>query len=169
MSFVHSRRKPDAESGQVRFSVFLSLPLTITSSDYFSVPSLSTHSPLLLETYGTQHITKHGSSWTCSMPFNIYPSILQEYRPMKTPPNAIGTSEPWNMIANITHMTGQQMYCRMLSHIRSGYMRVIRCRMSHVNVQTGRSPFIHCWLFACLLVCLLPSFYFLILLFSGFF
>jgi hypothetical protein len=37
------------------------------------------------------------------MPFNTYPSVLQEYHPMKTPSNATGTSQPWNMIANIAH------------------------------------------------------------------
>jgi hypothetical protein len=108
---VRSRWKPDADAERERSdspftklaSLLSVLPLIITSTDYLSAPSLYIHSLIVLESSGTQHITKHGSSWTCSMPFNIYPSVLQEYHPMKTPSNAAGTSEPWNMIANIAH------------------------------------------------------------------
>jgi hypothetical protein len=84
------------------------------------------------------------------MPFNSYPSALQEYHPMKTPSNSTEPSEPWNMIAKIAHDETANAL-RMLSHFGSGYMRVIRCRMPHVNVQTGRLPFTAGWLAVCLL------------------
>ena len=113
----------------------------ITSSNYLSAPLLSIINLMYWKhMVGTQHITKHGSSWTCSMPFNIYPSALQEYHPMKTPSNPTESSEPWNMIAKIAHDETANAL-RMLSHFGSGYVRVISCRMSHVNVQTGRLPF----------------------------
>jgi hypothetical protein len=99
----------------------------------------------------------------------ITPQLFQEYHPMKTPSNATGTSEPWNVIANIAH-DGTINALWMLSHVGSGYMRVVRCCMLHVKVQAGRLPFTAGWLAGCLLacllallVCLLPSFCFLIL------
>lgn len=52
------------------------VPINTTSSGYLLAPRHSIHSCRIRETHGTQHITKHGSSWTCSMPFNIYPSLL---------------------------------------------------------------------------------------------
>jgi hypothetical protein len=82
------------------------------------------------------------------------PQLFQEYHPMKSPSNATGTSEPWNVIANIAH-DGTINALWMLSHVGSGYMRVIRCCMSHVKVQAGRLPFTAGWLAVCLLACLL--------------
>jgi hypothetical protein len=62
-------------------------------------------------------------------------------------------------------MTGQQTYCLMLSYVESGYMRVIYSMFP--CDYANRLVAIHCLLFACLLVYLLPSFHFLLLSLSA--
>jgi hypothetical protein len=160
--------KGKERKGKVRFSVkqALSLVSSSTSKDPLTTNSQRPHFPSIDLVHWNHTLHSISPSMAACGPAacrsTITPQLFQEYHPMKTPSNATGTSEPWNVIANIAH-DGTINALWMLSHVGSGYMRVIRCCMSHVKVQTGRSPFTDGWLFACLLVCLLPSFCFLIL------
>jgi hypothetical protein len=144
--------------GKVRFSVkqALSFVSSSTSKDPLTTPSALTFHPLTSCTGTIPMLHDISPSTAARGPAacrsTITPQLFQEYHPMKTPSNATGTSEPWNVIANIAH-DGTINALWMLSHVGSGYMRVIRCCLSHVKVQAGRLPFTAGWLAVCLLAC----------------